>query len=211
MTTAKLPIAVLISGSGSTLKNLITLAESNRLDVDIRLVISSRPDAGGIDHAIKAGIEYQVLRRKDFANSDAFRDANFDAVRKARCELVVMGGYLQLLPIPEDFSNRVVNIHPSLIPAFCGKGFYGLAVHQAAIEYGVKISGCTVHFVDNIFDHGPIIAQETCEVKADDTADSLQHRVGLLERELLPQVIQAISEKRISVDETSRVIRWNKD
>jgi phosphoribosylglycinamide formyltransferase-1 len=211
MTTAKLPIAVLISGSGSTLQNLIEYVQSGKLDIEIRLVIASRADAGGIQHAIKADIPYQVLRRKDFPSPDAFRDANFEAIRQSKCELVVMGGYLQLLLIPPDFANRVINIHPALIPSFCGKGYYGEAVHQAAIEYGVKISGCTVHFVDNQFDHGPIIAQETCIVEPNDTPELLQQRVGLLERNLLPRVVQAIAEHRVYVDDTSRTVYWQKN
>jgi phosphoribosylglycinamide formyltransferase-1 len=111
-----------------------------------------------------------------------------------------MGGYLEHLLIPQDFRNRVVNIHPALIPAFCGKGFYGRAVHQAALAYGVKVSGCTVHFVDNEYDHGPIIAQKACPVFDIDTAESLQRRVAELECQLYPQVISAIARGQVSVD-----------
>jgi phosphoribosylglycinamide formyltransferase-1 len=103
-----------------------------------------------------------------------------------------MGGYLQHVLIPDDFENRVINIHPSLIPAFCGKGMYGLKVHQAAIDFGVRVSGCTVHFVDNQYDHGPIILQKTCEVLKEDTADSLQRRVFSLECEALPEAIRQL-------------------
>jgi phosphoribosylglycinamide formyltransferase-1 len=103
-----------------------------------------------------------------------------------------MGGYLEHLLIPSDFEKRVINIHPSLIPSFCGKGMYGLRVHQAAVDFGVKVSGCTVHFVDNQYDHGPIVLQRACEVLDGDTAESLQQRVFLLEREALPEAIRMI-------------------
>ncbi len=111
-----------------------------------------------------------------------------------------MGGYLEFLKIPTDFENRVINIHPSLIPAFCGKGFYGEHVHRAVVEMGAKLTGCTVHFVDNQFDHGPIIAQRACEVLDCDTCDSVQRRVGELERQLYPEVIDAIARGRVEVE-----------
>ena len=195
----RLPIAVLISGGGSTLKNLIDLQHHQRLPVDFRLVISSSPSAKGLLYAQEAGIPSEVVGRRSFADPLQHRDAVFEKCRKHGVALVVMGGYLDHLLIPPDFENRVINIHPSLIPAFSGKGFYGIRVHQAAVRYGVKISGCTVHFVDNEFDHGPIIAQATCPVGADDTAELLQQRVGELERQLYPQVIAAIAEGRVTI------------
>ncbi len=202
----KLPIAVLISGSGSTLKNLIDRISTGLLDVEIRLVVASRPDAGGIKYAEQNGIPFQVISRRSYPDSETFRDAMFAELRKCELQAVVMGGYLQHLLIPDDFMFRVINIHPSLIPSFCGKGYYGLAVHQAAIDYGVKVSGCTVHFVDNQYDHGPIIAQKVCSVEPADSAESLQQRVGELERELLPDVLQAFAENRIAVLADQRTI-----
>ena len=194
-----LPLAVLISGSGSTLNNLLELIERGELHARVRLVISSRADAGGLAYAAQRDIPTSVVRRKDYPDAETFRDAVFDPIRAANVALVVMGGYLQHVLIPLDFENRVVNIHPSLIPAFCGHGYYGLAVHRAAIEYGVKVSGCTVHFVDDHYDHGPIIAQQVCPVFPGDTAQSLQERVGQLERQLLPQVVEAIAEDRVRI------------
>jgi phosphoribosylglycinamide formyltransferase-1 len=111
-----------------------------------------------------------------------------------------MGGYLEFLKIPADFENRVTNIHPSLIPAFCGKGFYGERVHEAVIEMGVKLAGCTVHFVDNQFDHGPIIAQRACAVLDCDTPESIQRRVAELEFQLYPEAIDAIARRRVTVE-----------
>lgn len=211
MTHRKLPIAVLISGSGSTLKNLLEQIAANKLDAEVRLVISSRRDAAGIRFADEANIPRAIIRQRDYESTELFQMANFSLIRQHHCELVVMGGYLSLLPIPADFEDRVINIHPSLIPAFSGHGFYGLAVHQAAIEYGVKVSGCTVHFVDNEFDRGPIIAQEVCAVKDEDTASDLQARVGVMERQLLPKVIQAIAEGRIQRSSNKRTVVWSKD
>ncbi len=194
------PIAVLISGGGTTLKNLLEQQTEGRLDVDFRLVVSSRADAGGLEFARSAGIDTLTIRRRDFEDAQDHCQAVFQACRAAGVQLVVMGGYLEHLLIPSDFANRVINIHPSLIPAFSGKGFYGQRVHSAVIEYGAKLSGCTAHFVDNEFDHGPIIAQRACEVLEDDTPQSLAARVFELECDLYPTVVAAIAAGNVSVD-----------
>lgn len=190
-----LPIAVLISGGGTTLKNLLEKNDQGLLPVEFRLVISSNPHAKGLDFAAQRGIPTATIRRRDFDAGEAHRDAVFQACRTAGVELVVMGGYLEHLLIPGDFENRVINIHPSLIPAFCGKGFYGLRVHQAVLDFGAKVSGCTVHYVDNQYDHGPIIAQRACPVLDNDTPQSLATRIFELECELLPECIRQISGK----------------
>ena len=189
-----LPIAVLISGGGTNLKNLIDRKAQNTLPVDFRLVVSSNPKAKGLDYAQESSIPTRVIRKKDFVDGQAHSDAMFEAIRESGAKLVVMGGYLEHLLIPSDFEKRVINIHPSLIPAFCGKGMYGLYVHQAAIEFGVKVSGCTVHFVDNQYDHGPILLQRTCEVLDGDTPETLQRRVFELERDALPDAINKIAQ-----------------
>lgn len=186
-------IAVLISGGGTTLRNLLDRQAAGTLPVEFCLVISSNASAKGLEFAKSAGIPTQVASRRSFENPEAHRDAVFGLIREHHSDLVVMGGYLEHLLIPEDFENRVINIHPSLIPAFCGKGFYGIRVHQAAIDFGVKLSGCTVHYVDNEFDHGPIIAQQSCAVLDGDTAETLQRRVFELECELLPKVVSSIA------------------
>ena len=190
-----LPIAVLISGGGTTLKNLIDRQKAGELSVDFRLVISSRKEAKGLQFAHQDGIPSEILRRKDFSDGESHSEKIFKAIRASGAQLVVMGGYLEHLLIPEDFANRVINIHPSLIPAFCGQGMYGLHVHQAAIDFGVKITGCTVHFVDNQYDHGPILYQASCPVLQSDTAESLQQRVFELEREALSAVLQELALK----------------
>ena len=194
-----LPIAVLISGGGTTLKNLLAKIEADNLPIDVKLVLSSSPRAGGLQYAAEANIASRVVRERDFDSAEAFGSAIFDAIRAAGAELVVMGGFLKFLPIPADFENRVVNIHPGLIPAFCGKGYYGLRVHQAVIDYGAKISGCTVHFVDNEYDHGPIILQRVVDVQDDDTAETLQERVFEQERQAYPEAIRLFAEGRLQV------------
>jgi phosphoribosylglycinamide formyltransferase-1 len=187
-----LPIAVLISGGGTTLRNLIQKQAENQIDVDFRLVVSSRSDAAGLHIAASALIPTTVVRKLSSESGQEHSARVFDPIRALGVQYVIMGGYLQHVLIPDDFENRVINIHPSLIPAFCGKGMYGLKVHQAAIDFGVRVSGCTVHFVDNQYDHGPIILQKTCEVLKDDTAESLQRRVFSLECEALPEAIRQL-------------------
>lgn len=197
---SRLPIAVLISGGGSTLRNLIECHRAGVLPVEIRLVISSRSSVKGVEIAQDAGLETQVISRRGCASPEEHCQAVFDQCRKRGIQWVVMGGYLEHLLIPEDFACHVTNIHPSLIPAFSGQGYYGLRVHQSVIDYGAKLSGCTVHFVDNQFDHGPILAQRACEVRPDDTAETLQARVFELECQLYPEVLAAIAAGRVRVD-----------
>ena len=204
---ANFPIAVLISGGGTTLRNLLALAHSGQLPVDFRMVISSRATAAGLEFARAANIEHQTISRRTFGAPEQHSQSIFELFRKRGVELVVMGGYLEHLLIPNDFENRVINIHPSLIPAFSGHGFYGLRVHQAVLDYGAKLSGCTVHFVDNQFDHGPIIAQRACHVLSDDTAETLQARVFELECQLYPETISAIAAGRVNVMNRRVIVR----
>lgn len=195
-----LRLAVLISGTGRTLKNLLARVAAGTLDAEICLVISSTARAGGLQYAKEAGVPAAVFPRSQFGSQDDYSQAVFDACRNARAELVVLAGFLKRLTIPADFVNRVVNIHPALVPAFCGKGFYGHHVHEAALAYGVKLSGCTVHFVDNEYDHGPVILQKAVPVLEDDTPESLAARVFEAETEAYPEAIQWIAEGRVTVD-----------
>jgi len=195
-----LRIAVLISGGGTTLRNLIEKIGAGELDVEILLVISSNPDARGLQYASRAGIPSAVVERREFDSRDRFSRAIFDRCRRVGADLVVMGGFLKQVTVPEDFTNRVLNIHPALIPAFCGKGFYGHYVHEAALEYGVKLTGCTVHFADNEYDHGPVILQKAVPVLDDDTPDTLAARVFQAECEAYPEALRLIASGRVSVD-----------
>ncbi len=198
--SSPLPIAVLISGGGTTLHNLIEKINEKTLDAEIRLVVSSNPDARGLQFAKDAGIPATVVERKQCKTAEDFSKAIFNPCREAKVRLVVMGGFLKHVLIPPDFEHRVVNIHPALIPAFCGKGYYGRRVHQAVLEYGAKVSGCTVHFADNHYDHGPIILQRTVLVLDDDTPESLAARVFEQECLAYPEAIQLIAEGRVCVD-----------
>jgi formyltetrahydrofolate-dependent phosphoribosylglycinamide formyltransferase len=193
-------IAVLISGGGTTLLNLLEKVAAGRLPVEIALVISSSPTARGLQFAADAGIPSKVVSRGCFANQDEFSRAVFDPCRQAGVDLVVLGGFLKRLTIPEDFANRVVNIHPALVPAFCGDGFYGHHVHEAVLKYGAKLSGCTVHFADNQYDHGPVIVQRAVPVCDDDTPETLAARVFEAECEAYPEALRLIAAGRVTVE-----------
>jgi phosphoribosylglycinamide formyltransferase 1 len=207
--SVKLKLAILISGSGRTLKNFIELA--GELPIDIRLVISSSAKASGLQHAGAANIPTLVVKRSDFAagavGDKAYGDAIFDACRDAGVDYVAMAGFLKLAPVPDDFAGRVVNIHPALIPSFCGPGMYGHHVHQAVLDAGVTVTGCTVHFVDNQYDHGPIIWQQPVPVFADDTADTLAARVFVAETEAYPHVLKLLAAGRVQLDDGRVTIR----
>ena len=168
-----LRLAVLLSGSGTTLQNLLDRSRNGKLPAQVVLVISNRADAFGLTRAAQAGIVTAVVPRKDYPTPETFGAAIFARCREAQVDLVCLAGFLQFLPIQEDFLGRVMNIHPSLIPAFCGQGFFGHHVHEAVLDYGAKVTGCTVHFADNQYDHGPIILQRTVPVLPGDTPDSL--------------------------------------
>jgi phosphoribosylglycinamide formyltransferase 1 len=193
-------IAVLISGGGTTLRNLIEKIAAGRLRVEIALVVSSAPEARGLRFAQDAGIPAAVIERNAFCCQDDFSQAVFARCRDVGTDLVVMGGFLKRLTIPADFANRVTNIHPGLIPAFCGQGYYGHHVHEAVLEYGARISGCTVHFADNQYDHGPVILQKAVPVLDDDTPDALAARVFEAECVAYPEAIQLIADGRVRVE-----------
>ena len=191
---------MLISGGGTTLRNLIEKVDGGELDACIELVISSNPDARGLRHAHEAGIESRVIERRGAGDDAAFSRTVFDACRGVDCQIAVMGGFLKFVTIPSDFEWRVVNIHPALIPAFCGQGFYGHHVHQSVLDYGAKVSGCTVHFVDNQYDHGPIILQRVVDVLEGDTAETLAARVFEAECEAYPEALRRIASGRLRTE-----------
>jgi formyltetrahydrofolate-dependent phosphoribosylglycinamide formyltransferase len=199
----KLRLAVLISGAGTTLRNLIDKIAAGQLRAEIAAVVSSTAEAKGLLHAAAASLPVSVVDPKSFATSADFSAAVFDRCRSAKTDLVVMGGWLKLLAIPPDYAGRVVNIHPALIPTFCGKGMYGPRVHEAVLSAGAKVSGCTVHVVDDHYDHGPIIAQRAVPVLDGDTPDSLAARVFAVECELYPQVINWIADGLFHVPDLS--------
>jgi phosphoribosylglycinamide formyltransferase 1 len=192
-------LAVLLSGNGTTLQNLIDRIADGRLAARIAVVIASRPDAGGLERARRAGIPAVAVPRKEFATIDAFNDALHREMARYEVDLVVLAGFLSPFQLRGRYAGRVLNIHPALIPAFCGKGFYGERVHQAVLDAGVKISGCTVHFADDKYDTGPIILQGAVAVHDDDTTASLAARVHALESDLYPEAIRLWAEGRLEI------------
>ncbi|MEM9348226.1 MAG: phosphoribosylglycinamide formyltransferase [Planctomycetota bacterium] len=182
-------LAIALSGGGTTMMNLCDCIEGGSLNAEIVCVIASNTTCKGIERAQQRGLSVQVLRRKDYSGKHAFSDELFQACRDRRADLLCLAGFLSLLVIPDDFAGRVLNIHPSLLPKFGGKGMHGHHVHQAVIDAGETESGCTVHLADNTYDTGPILLQKTCPVLPDDTADTLAGRVFELECDAYPQAI----------------------
>ena len=195
----KISIAFLLSGGGTTLANLLDEIEQGTLPVEIKLVISSSPRAKGVEIARSAGLKTEVVQSSDFPAPAEFSETIFNFCREADVDYVVMGGFLKHVVIPEDFAQRVTNIHPSLIPAFCGKGYYGTHVHEAVLAYGAHITGVTVHFVDNEYDHGPIIAQRAVEVLPDDSVETLQKRVFYAECQVYPEALRLLARKCLRI------------
>lgn len=201
-------IAVLISGGGTTLKNLIDQIATGKLDrIQIQRVVSSSGKAKGLGYAEEAGIPSRVIRTTDHDDAHSFSEAVFQQLRADKIDLVVMGGFLKHILIPDDFAGKVINIHPSLIPSFCGQGFYGLRVHEAVLTHGAKVSGCTVHFVDNEYDHGPIILQRCVEVLDNDTPSNLASRIFEEECEAYPEAIRLFAEGRLTIQDNRVQVR----
>jgi formyltetrahydrofolate-dependent phosphoribosylglycinamide formyltransferase len=196
----RLRLAVLLSGNGTTLQNLLDRSAARSLPAEVVLVVANRADAFGLQRAEQAGVPAYVVERRDHGSREEFSHAIFDLCRRHRADLVCLAGFLQLLVVPDDFHGRVLNIHPALIPAFCGKGFYGHHVHEAVLAYGAKVSGCTVHFADNVFDHGPIVLQRVVPVLDDDTPETLAARVFEQECEAYPEAIRLFAEGRLRVE-----------
>ncbi len=190
----KLPLAVFLSGGGRTLANLLEHRDRDGLPIDVRLVIGSRAGLPGLRIAADAGIPTKVVLKSSYDDDRRYSDAMFQPCRDVGARWVVMAGFLKHVLIPDDFEKHVINIHPSLLPAFGGAGMYGHRVHQAAIDRGVRISGCTVHFVDNLYDNGPILWQRSCPVLSDDSAETLAARVFQEECLALPEAIRMIAK-----------------
>ncbi len=190
-----LRLGVLISGSGSTLANLHARIADGRIPgAVIAQVVSTRAAVRGVEIARAAGLPLAVLRPRDFPDGPAFSAAVAERLRAARAELVLLAGFLSFWHVPADFAGRTLNIHPALLPRFGGRGMYGRHVHEAVLAAGERESGCTVHLVDDQYDHGPIVAQARVPVRPGDTPASLAERVGTAERELYPAVVRAVVE-----------------
>jgi phosphoribosylglycinamide formyltransferase 1 len=188
-----LRLAVLISGGGRTLRNLLQLQQAGELPIEIALVVSSSAKAGGLAFAREASVPEFIAERRAYDTVEAYSQAIFDACRAARVDNVVMAGWLKFVLIPEDFTLRVVNIHPSLLPRHGGQGMYGHHVHEAVLAAGDSESGCTVHFVDNEYDHGPHLLQRRVPVLPGDTPDSLAARVFEAECQAYPEALRRLA------------------
>ena len=195
--------AVLVSGGGTNLQAIIDAKASGIIkNAEISLVISNNPSAYALTRAKNAGIKASCISPSEFDSREAFNKALTDALIEAEVDLVVLAGFLVIIPyeMVEKFRNRIINVHPSLIPSFCGTGCYGLKVHEKALSRGVKITGATVHFVDEGTDTGPIILQKAVEVKDGDTAETLQKRVmEEAEWKILPEAIELVASGQVKV------------
>jgi formyltetrahydrofolate-dependent phosphoribosylglycinamide formyltransferase len=200
-----LNLAVLLSGSGRTLENLQQAILAGRLSARVTIVVSSKSEAYGLVRARHYGINAVAVPRRHYVDLPAFHQAINVVLARYPVDLVVLAGFLSLYAPPPSLVGRVMNVHPALLPAFGGTGFYGDRVHRAVLESGVKLSGCTVHFADACYDHGPIILQAAVPVEDDDTVESLAARVFEAECTLYPQAIQLFAEGRLRI--TGRRVR----
>jgi phosphoribosylglycinamide formyltransferase 1 len=195
-----LRLGILLSGGGRTLENLITEISADHLAAEVAMVIASRPAIRGIEVGKNAGVPTHLVRPRDFPNVNAYSAAMCKLLDETRVDLVCLAGFLSYWIVPEQYLGRVMNIHPALLPAFGGKGMYGHHVHEAVLARGCKVSGCTVHFVNNAYDEGPIILQRTAPVYAEDTADDLAARVFVEECIAFPEAIRLFAEGRLKVE-----------
>ena len=200
-----LKAAVLVSGGGTNLQAIIDSIHDGRItDACIDIVVSNNPGAYALERAAKAGIETRVISPKSYPDRPAFNQALTDFLKERGVDLIVLAGFMVVLPemLIKAFPNRIINVHPSLIPAFCGTGFYGLRVHEAALARGVKVSGATVHFVDEGTDTGPIILQQAVQVEEGDTPEILQRRImEQAEWKIMPKAIDLIAHGKVTVKE----------
>lgn len=200
-----LKMAVLVSGGGTNLQAIIDKLEEGQItNAEISVVISNNPNAYALERAKKHGIEARCISPKQYENRAAFNEALLAALQSYGVDLVVLAGCLVVIPeiMVQAYPNRIINVHPSLIPSFCGTGYYGLKVHEAVLARGAKVTGATVHFVDEGTDTGPIILQKAVEVREDDTPEILQRRVmEEAEWEIMPKAIDLIANDRIKVED----------
>lgn len=199
-----LNIAVLVSGGGTNLQALIDAEKAGKIeDGRISVVVASKPGVYALERAKNAGIEGVVLARKDFESVDDYSAALEKLLKEKQTDLIVLAGFMTITnaAFTKAFENRIINVHPALIPSFCGKGYYGLHVHEAALARGVKVSGATVHFVNEVCDGGPIILQKAVPVEPGDTPETLQRRImEQAEWQLLPEAVSLFCAGRLSVD-----------
>lgn len=195
-----LRVAVLLSGSGTSLENLFEHIDAG-LPAEVVCVVSSKKSAFGLERAERRGVPAIAVPRREYADGSAFNDALHEALAPYEPDLVCLLGFLSIFELRGRYEGRCLNVHPALIPAFSGKGFYGHHVHEAVLEKGVKVTGATVHYASEEYDEGPILLQGVVEVRDDDTPDSLAARVQAKERELVPAAIRLIAEGRVTIED----------
>ena len=204
-TPALLRVGVLLSGEGTSLENLFERIDAGEVPATVAVVISSKENVGGLRRAERRGIPAVAISRKRHRDLREFNDLIHAELEKHGVEFVALLGFLSPFELRGKFERRAINVHPALIPAFSGKGFYGRKVYDAVFEKGVKVTGATVHFVDEEYDHGPIILQEAVPVLEDDTVETLATRVQAAERRLVPEAIRLFAEGRLEIDSQHRV------
>ena len=201
LTEPKIRVAVLVSGGGTNLQAILDAAHSGMIrSAEVVLVVSSQPGVYALERAKRAGVPSAVLRKQELGGQAGFEAALLELLRAYRVDLIVLAGFLSILSndFTSQYDHRILNVHPSLIPSFCGKGFYGLKVHEAALSRGVKVTGATVHFVNEIPDGGEILAQKAVEILPDDTPETLQRRVmEQAEWKLLPAAVESVSAQML--------------
>ena len=196
----RLRIAVLLSGSGTSLENLLEQVDAGELRARVAIVASSKEKALGLERARRRGIAALTVPRKRHPEVKEFNDALHAALEPFDLDLVLLLGFLSPFELRGRFEGRALNVHPALVPAFSGRGFYGRRVHEAVLEAGVRLTGATVHFVDPEYDHGPIVLQEAVEVRGDDTPETLAARVQEVERRLVPEAVRLFAAGRLAVE-----------
>jgi len=197
---SKLRVAVLLSGEGTSLENLFEHIDAGALPAEIAVVIASKAKAGGLERARRRDVPAVAVPRRDHPDIGDFNDRIHAELDRSEVDLVALLGFLSPFQTRGKWAGRAINVHPALIPAFSGKGFYGRRVYEAVLEAGVRVTGATVHFADDEYDHGPIILQEPVAVRDDDTPESLAVRVQAVERELVPRAIRLIAEGRLALE-----------
>jgi len=205
----KLFLGIFASGRGTNFKAIIEAIQNGRLDAEVKVLISNKENAGALSIARDNGIPTSVVSRQNFASRDLFVKTLLSTLEKYGVNFIALAGYMKKIP-PEviaAYRNRILNIHPAILPLFCGKGMYGDRVHRAVLEQGCKVTGVTVHIVDEVYDHGPIVAQQCVPVKEKDTPESLAARVLRVEHEIYAKALQLFAEERVEVREGKAIIK----
>lgn len=206
---SQLQLGVFASGRGSNFTAILKAIDDGRLDAVVRVLVSNNDDAGALETAQDRGIPTAVIRRKGFPSRDEFIEAHIDVLKNHGVDFVVLAGYMKMIPeaVIQQYRHRIVNIHPALLPSFGGKGMYGHFVHEAVLARGCKVSGVTIHIVDEIYDNGPIVTQRCIPVEAADTPDTLAARVLKTEHILYAETLQLFAEERVEIRDGLAAIR----